>query len=79
LTRALKAGTIWCNTYNQFDAAMPFGGASGFAKLLPLCTAWPGRAYVDVYVDIPHVEHWDAPSMSWVFGLICMGLIHQVG
>lgn len=26
LTRALRAGTIWCNTYNQFDAAMPFGG-----------------------------------------------------
>lgn len=26
LSRALKAGTVWINTYNQFDAALPFGG-----------------------------------------------------
>jgi aldehyde dehydrogenase (NAD+) len=24
--RALKAGTIWVNTYNVFDAGVPFGG-----------------------------------------------------
>jgi aldehyde dehydrogenase (NAD+) len=26
LARALKAGTVWVNTYNQFDAGVPFGG-----------------------------------------------------
>ena len=26
LTRALKAGTIWVNCYDIFDAALPFGG-----------------------------------------------------
>lgn len=36
LTRDLKAGTIWVNTYNTFDAASPFGGfkQSGFGKEL---------------------------------------------
>ena len=30
----LKAGVVWCNTYNQFDAASPFGGykESGFGR-----------------------------------------------
>ncbi|MEZ6211776.1 MAG: aldehyde dehydrogenase family protein [Phycisphaerales bacterium] len=30
----LKAGVIWCNTYNKFDAASPFGGfkESGFGR-----------------------------------------------
>ena len=27
LSRGLKAGTIWTNTWNQFDCAVPFGGA----------------------------------------------------
>ena len=26
LSRALKAGTVWVNTYNVYDAAVPFGG-----------------------------------------------------
>ena len=32
--RALKAGTVWINTYNFYDAAAPFGGykASGFGR-----------------------------------------------
>lgn len=36
LARDLKAGTIWVNTYNTFDAASPFGGfkQSGFGKEL---------------------------------------------
>lgn len=31
---ALQAGTVWINTYNQFDAAAPFGGykASGYGR-----------------------------------------------
>ena len=30
----LKAGTIWINTYNMYDAAMPFGGykQSGYGR-----------------------------------------------
>jgi aldehyde dehydrogenase (NAD+) len=26
VARALKAGTVWVNTYNMFDATAPFGG-----------------------------------------------------
>lgn len=26
LTRALRAGTVWINCYDTFDAAIPFGG-----------------------------------------------------
>ena len=34
--RAVKAGTVWVNTYNLYDPAMPFGGykASGFGREL---------------------------------------------
>ncbi len=36
LARDLKAGTVWINTYNAFDAASPFGGfkQSGFGREL---------------------------------------------
>jgi aldehyde dehydrogenase (NAD+) len=26
ITRGLKAGTVWTNCYNVYDAAVPFGG-----------------------------------------------------
>ena len=34
MAKRLQAGVIWCNTYNQFDAASPFGGVkeSGFGR-----------------------------------------------
>ena len=34
VARALRAGTVWINTYNQFDTTTPFGGykASGFGR-----------------------------------------------
>ena len=34
LTSALRAGVVWANSYNQFDAASPFGGykESGFGR-----------------------------------------------
>lgn len=34
MTRQLKAGVIWANTYNKFDPASPFGGykESGFGR-----------------------------------------------
>jgi aldehyde dehydrogenase (NAD+) len=36
LAKAIKAGTVWVNTYNMYDPAMPFGGykASGFGREL---------------------------------------------
>eukprot|EP00250_Pteridium_aquilinum_P011221 c19917_g1_i2 orf=159-1307(-) len=34
VTRAIKAGTVWVNTYNMLDPALPFGGykMSGFGR-----------------------------------------------
>jgi aldehyde dehydrogenase (NAD+) len=34
IARRLRAGVVWCNTFNKFDAASPFGGAreSGFGR-----------------------------------------------
>ena len=34
VARQIKAGVIWCNTFNQFDPAAPFGGyrESGFGR-----------------------------------------------
>jgi len=36
VARRLKAGTVWVNTYNRYDAAAPFGGykQSGYGRLL---------------------------------------------
>ena len=46
VARAVKAGTVWVNTYNLYDAAAPFGGfkASGFGRDL-------GREALDGYTD----------------------------
>ncbi len=45
--RKLKAGVVWCNTYNKFDPASPFGGykESGFGREGGLHGL---RAYVEV-------------------------------
>jgi aldehyde dehydrogenase (NAD+) len=34
IARRLKAGVVWCNTFNKFDATSPFGGyrESGFGR-----------------------------------------------
>jgi aldehyde dehydrogenase (NAD+) len=36
VSRRLKAGTVWINTYGLMDAALPFGGykSSGFGREL---------------------------------------------
>ena len=46
----LKAGTVWINTYNAFDAASPFGGykQSGFGREL-------GRHALDLYTQTKSV------------------------
>ncbi len=43
---ALKAGVVWVNTYNQFDAAAPFGGykQSGYGREM-------GHAVLDAYTQ----------------------------
>ena len=46
IAAALKAGVIWVNTYNQFDAAAPFGGykQSGYGREM-------GHAVLDAYTQ----------------------------
>ncbi|GLV59664.1 aldehyde dehydrogenase [Dictyobacter sp. S3.2.2.5] len=47
MVAALKAGVIWVNTYNQFDAAAPFGGykQSGYGREM-------GHAVLDAYTQV---------------------------
>lgn len=47
LVALLKSGVIWVNTYNQFDAAAPFGGyrQSGYGREM-------GHAALDAYTQI---------------------------
>src|SRR5579859_5433395 len=46
MVKALKAGVIWVNTYNQFDAAAPFGGykQSGYGREM-------GHEVLDAYTQ----------------------------
>ena len=48
--RKLKAGTVWVNTYNNYDPAMPFGGykMSGFGREL-------GAHALELYTQIKSV------------------------
>ena len=48
--RALKAGTVWVNTYNRYDPALPFGGykLSGYGREL-------GSAALDHYTQLKSV------------------------
>ena len=50
MARALRAGTVWVNAYNLFDAALPFGGfkESGFGREL-------GQAGLDLYTEVKSV------------------------
>ncbi len=48
--RSLRAGTVWVNAYNLYDAALPFGGfkESGFGREL-------GSAGLDLYTEVKTV------------------------
>jgi acyl-CoA reductase-like NAD-dependent aldehyde dehydrogenase len=48
--RAIRAGTVWVNAYNLYDAALPFGGfkESGFGREL-------GAAGLDLYTEVKSV------------------------
>jgi phenylacetaldehyde dehydrogenase len=50
VAHALRAGTVWVNTYNSFDAGMPFGGykESGVGREL-------GKAALDLYTQTKSV------------------------
>ncbi len=50
VARAIKAGTVWVNTYNFYDPAAPFGGYkfSGFGRDL-------GREALDNYTELKTV------------------------
>ena len=48
--RAIRAGTVWVNAYNLFDAALPFGGfkESGFGREM-------GSVGLDNYTEVKTV------------------------
>ncbi|HEX2029497.1 MAG TPA: aldehyde dehydrogenase family protein [Nitriliruptorales bacterium] len=50
VARRLQAGTVWVNTFGDFDAAVSFGGykRSGFGREL-------GRHAVETYTQVKHV------------------------
>jgi acyl-CoA reductase-like NAD-dependent aldehyde dehydrogenase len=50
VSRQLRAGTVWINTYGLMDAALPFGGykSSGFGREL-------GQAALDHYTELKTV------------------------
>lgn len=50
LARAMKAGTVWINCYNIFDAALPFGGykESGWGREM-------GKEAVELYTEVKSV------------------------
>jgi acyl-CoA reductase-like NAD-dependent aldehyde dehydrogenase len=50
MAELLKAGTVWINCYNMFDAASPFGGykQSGFGREM-------GKAALELYTQIKSV------------------------
>jgi phenylacetaldehyde dehydrogenase len=50
IARGLRAGTVWINCYNVFDAAMPFGGykQSGWGREM-------GREVLELYTEVKSV------------------------
>jgi acyl-CoA reductase-like NAD-dependent aldehyde dehydrogenase len=50
VARAIRAGTVWVNSYNLYDPALPFGGfkQSGFGRDL-------GLEAMDAYLETKSV------------------------
>jgi phenylacetaldehyde dehydrogenase len=50
MARAMKAGTVWINCYNIFDAALPFGGykQSGWGREM-------GKEVLELYTEVKAV------------------------
>jgi phenylacetaldehyde dehydrogenase len=51
LAAAMRAGTVWVNCYNIFDAALPFGGykESGWGREM-------GHNAIDAYTETKSVR-----------------------
>ena len=54
VARRLQAGTVWVNTYNVYDTAMPFGGykQSGFGREMGLHALESYTQVKSVFVDL---------------------------
>lgn len=54
VARALRAGTVWVNTYNLYDVSMPFGGYkhSGFGRELGMHALEMYTQVKSVWVDL---------------------------
>ncbi len=52
--KALKAGTVWVNTYNLYDPGLPFGGykQSGFGRERGHCALEEYTQVKSVWVDL---------------------------
>ena len=50
MARAMRAGTVWINCYNIFDAALPFGGykQSGWGREM-------GKEAIELYTEVKSV------------------------
>ena len=61
LAKRLRAGTVWINCYNVFDAALPFGGykQSGWGREM-------GHEVLEAYTEVKAVT-----THSAVAGYVC--------
>jgi acyl-CoA reductase-like NAD-dependent aldehyde dehydrogenase len=52
--REIRAGTVWINTYNMYDAASPFGGfkQSGFGRDLGVHALEGYMQVKSVWIDL---------------------------
>ena len=69
LARKLKAGTVWINCYNIFDAALPFGGykQSGWGRetdMTPLISTPRRSLSARPYDSLPADEDETGQSMK---------------
>jgi phenylacetaldehyde dehydrogenase len=75
LARAMKAGTVWVNCYNIFDAALPFGGykQSGWGREM-------GREVLEHYTETKSVvvmRHWERPLSTLLVVITSEQLRHR--
>ena len=54
VARRLQAGTVWINTYNVYDTALPFGGykQSGFGREMGMQALEHYTQVKSVFVDL---------------------------
>ena len=54
VAHGLRAGTVWVNTYNRYDAASPFGGykQSGFGRDLGMHALEQYTQVKSIWIDL---------------------------